>query len=174
MLKNIPPCISPDLMHALMSTLLIIADYAAINWHHSPLCYLAGMGHGDTIVIADGNFPAASHAQRLIRASGLGVTPLLDAILQVFPLDEYDAENAVRVMQVVPGDKNSLATPPIWADFERVVTATEGSQYHLQPIERFQFYTEAKKAYAIIATSETAIYANVILKKGIIKSQRKP
>eukprot|EP01121_Diplochlamys_sp_Union-15-3_P008501 TRINITY_DN2255_c0_g1_i1.p1 TRINITY_DN2255_c0_g1~~TRINITY_DN2255_c0_g1_i1.p1 ORF type:complete len:146 (-),score=22.27 TRINITY_DN2255_c0_g1_i1:31-468(-) len=141
MLKNIPSCISPELMHTLMS-----------------------MGHGDEIVIADGNFPAASHAQKLIRASGVGVPVLLEAIMQFLPLDQYDT-NAI-VMEVVKGDKNALASPPIWKEYEAILNKHETTV--LTPLERFEFYNRAKKAYAIVATSETAIYANIILKKGVV------
>lgn len=94
---------------------------------------------------------------------------MLEAIVKLLPLDEYDQQNAVKVMQVVPGDKNSNQTPPIWSTFESIVKKAEGDWVTLKPVERFQFYEEAKSAFCIISTSETAIYANVILKKGIIK-----
>jgi L-fucose mutarotase len=133
-------------------------------------------GHGDTIVIADGNFPAHSVAKtkdsRLIPAYGLGAVELLDAILTLMPLDPYDAESAVEVMQVVPGDKNSATRPPIWDQFEDSVQKHESTPYPLKVVERFEFYEHAKKAFAVVASSETAIYANVILKKGVIQPKK--
>ena len=81
MLKNVPKLLSPDLLKVLCE-----------------------MGHGDEIVIADGNFPAASNAKRLVRADGLGACAVLDAVLQVFPLDQYDANNFV-LMQKCEGDE---------------------------------------------------------------------
>eukprot|EP01120_Amphizonella_sp_Union-15-10_P005570 TRINITY_DN1661_c0_g1_i1.p1 TRINITY_DN1661_c0_g1~~TRINITY_DN1661_c0_g1_i1.p1 ORF type:complete len:149 (-),score=17.00 TRINITY_DN1661_c0_g1_i1:34-480(-) len=144
MLKSIPSIISPDLMFELLS-----------------------MGHGDEIVLADGNFPAASHASRLVRLNGVGVLSLLEAIMKFFPLDQYDKEN-VLVMKVVPGDTNVASRPPIWDSFETIIRKEEGDDKYLTPIDRFQFYERAKKARCIVATSETAIYANIILKKGVL------
>src|SRR5574342_52735 len=98
MLKGISPAISPELIKILME-----------------------MGHGDELVIADGNFPAASIAQRLVRADGLGGTLLLDAILQVFPLDRY-VEKPVALMAVVPGDPYQ---PVIWEEYRQVIQKHE-------------------------------------------------
>jgi L-fucose mutarotase len=150
MLKNIPNILSPDLLKILME-----------------------MGHGDEIVIADGNFPAASIALQtasghLIRLDGHGVPPVLKGILQLFPLDDY-AEKAVALMEVVPGD--SVKTP-IWDEYRNIINATEERTKFddFEYIERFAFYQRAKNAYAVIATSESAQYANIILKKGCIKA----
>jgi L-fucose mutarotase len=123
------------------------------------------MGHGDELVIADGNFPAASIAQRLIRADGLGGTQLLDAILQVFPLDQY-VENPVALMAVVPGDPYK---PVIWEEYRTVVLKHESGFKDFEYVERFAFYERARKAYAVLASGEMALYANIILKKGVIK-----
>lgn len=142
MLKGISPVISPELIKILME-----------------------MGHGDELVIADGNFPAASIAQRLIRADGLGGTQLLDAILQVFPLDQY-VENPVALMAVVPGDPYK---PVIWEEYRTVVLKHEAGFQDFEYVERFAFYERAKKAYAVLASGEMALYANIILKKGVIK-----
>ena len=139
MLKNVPSILSPELLTILME-----------------------MGHGDTIVIGDGNFPAAANAQRLVRLDGHGVTEILDAILKLMPLDTY-VENPVSLMD--NGDSENR--PPIWKDYAEVIEKNEGKK-DFRLVERFQFYTEAKKAYAIIATGETAIYANVILQKGVV------
>jgi L-fucose mutarotase len=143
MLKNISPAISPDLIKVLME-----------------------MGHGDELVIADGNFPAASIAQRLVRADGLGCLMLLDAILQIFPLDQY-VEKPVALMAVVPGDPYK---PVIWDDYRKIVQQHESTFTDFDYVERFAFYERARKAYAVLATSEMALYANIILKKGVIKS----
>jgi L-fucose mutarotase len=143
MLKGISPVISPDLIKVLME-----------------------MGHGDELVIADGNFPAASTAQRLVRADGLGCPALLDAILTIFPLDPY-VERPVALMAVVPGDPYQ---PVIWEDYRRIVQQHEAAFTDFEYIERFAFYERAKKAYAVLATGEMALYANIILKKGVIKT----
>ncbi|TFE28554.1 L-fucose mutarotase [Cohnella luojiensis] len=123
------------------------------------------MGHSDEIVLADGNFPAASHAQRLIRADGHGIPELLDAILRLFPLDSY-VDKPVALMQVVPGD---TAETPIWNVYGEIIEARSGFTAPFEEVERFAFYERAKNAYAIVATGEGALYANVILKKGVIK-----
>ncbi|MCR5523362.1 MAG: fucose isomerase [Clostridia bacterium] len=139
MLKNISPIISPDLLKILME-----------------------MGHGDEIVIGDGNFPAASVAQRLVRLDGHGVNEILDAILRLMPLDTYvDAPLAL----MDNGDPSS--PPPIWKDYGETVNKIEGDK-KFELVERFAFYERAKKAYCVIATGETAIYANIILKKGVV------
>jgi L-fucose mutarotase len=141
MLKGIPTQISPDLMYALMS-----------------------MGHGDEIVIADGNFPADTNAQRLIRADGLDVCTILKAVMQFFPLDTFADDNAV-IMEVV--DPNA-SKPEIWNEFKEILSIAEGKEVKLTPIERFKFYDRAKEAYCVVATSEKRIYANIILKKGVV------
>lgn len=141
MLKGISSLISPDLIKILME-----------------------MGHSDEIVFADGNFPAASHAQRLVRCDGHGVPELLEAVLPLFPLDSY-VEHPVALMAVTPGDP---VETPIWEQYRRIV-----AKYHAQPdafeeIERFAFYERAKQAYAVVSTGERALYANIILKKGVV------
>ena len=132
MLKHIPPILTPELLKVLME-----------------------MGHGDEIVIADGNFPGAAIAQRLIRLDGHGVPEILDAVMRFLPLDSY-TEKPVGLMAVVPGDP---VKPTIWEEPKRP---------EIEYMERFAFYEPAKKAYAVIATGETAIYANILLKKGVV------
>lgn len=142
MLKGISPLISPDLLR-------IIAE----------------MGHGDEIVFADGNFPAAANARRLVRCDGHPVPPLLDAVLSLFPLDTY-VKCPVALMQVVPGDD---AEPVIWEEYRRIIAAHDPAAADtFEMVERFAFYERAAQAYAIVATSESALYANIILKKGVI------
>ena len=125
---------------------------------------LCDMGHGDEIVLADANFPSESiaHNNQIIRADGIGVLDLLDAILPLFPLDQYDDENFI-VMQVVDGDP----IPEIWDDFKKIIDKYE-PECSMTFIDRFDYYERSKKAYAVIATGEKAQYANVILKKGVI------
>ncbi|MCU6707522.1 fucose isomerase [Paenibacillus sp. J5C_2022] len=142
MLIGIPSILPPELLKVLME-----------------------MGHSDEIVLADGNFPAASHAQRIIRCDGHGIPELLDAILQLFPLDQY-VERPAGLMAVMPGDKTET---PIWEEYADIVRKRAGLSDPFQQIERFAFYERAKKAYAIIATGEGALYANLILKKGVVK-----
>jgi L-fucose mutarotase len=140
-LIGIPKLLPPDLLKILME-----------------------MGHGDEIVLGDGNFPAASHAQRLVRCDGHGVPELLDAILQLLPLDRY-VDKPAALMQVVPGDS---AETPIWETYRRIIEQRTGLKDPFEQVERFAFYERARKAYAIVATGESALYANLILKKGVI------
>ena len=141
MLKNIPSVLSPDLLKILME-----------------------MGHGDEIVFADGNFPAASLARRLIRLDGHGVPEILDAVLKLFPLDTY-VERPVGLMAVVPGDK---IQPVIWEEYRRIIQESNEPFKDFEYVEKFAFYERAQKAYAVIATGESALYANIILKKGVV------
>jgi L-fucose mutarotase len=141
MLKNIPPILSPELMKILME-----------------------MGHGDEIVLADGNFPAAALARRLVRCDGHGVPELLEAILKFFPLDTY-VDQPVVLMNVVPGDPTE---PTIWAVYESILQKSGEPFSYFQYLERFGFYERAAKAYAVVATGEKALYANIILKKGVL------
>ncbi len=142
MLKNIPKIMSPELLKTLME-----------------------MGHGDEIVIADGNFPAETIGKRVVRCDGHGVTELLDAVMQFFPLDTY-TEKPVMLMEVVKGDP---IVPTIWEDYKAVINKYEPENCKIEMIERFEFYERAKKAYAVVATGEEAVYANIILKKGVVK-----
>ena len=143
MLKGIPSLLSPELLKVLME-----------------------MGHGDTLVIGDGNFPHASIAgdSPLIRLDGHGCAEVLDAILTLFPLDTY-VDAPVSLMEVVPGDN---VETPIWDEFAKIIEKHQ-SGTKIRHVERFSFYDEAKKCYAVISTGETALYANVILQKGVVK-----
>ena len=144
MLKGISPLISPELLKVLCE-----------------------MGHGDELVIADGNFPAESIGKNavVIRADGHGVPELLDAVLQLIPLDQY-VEKPAALMEVVPGDP---VVPVIWDEYRALLEKHGESPAAIEMTERFAFYERAKKAYAIIATGETAIYANILLKKGVVQ-----
>jgi L-fucose mutarotase len=142
MLKKIPDVISPELLKILCE-----------------------MGHGDEIVLGDGNFPAASCSRMLTRADGVGIPRLLDAILQLFPLDSF-VKDPVSLMQKVPGDKTDVT---IWDDYKEIIEKYDTGA-GIGFLERFEFYERSKKAYAVVATGESALYANIILKKGVIKS----
>ena len=124
---------------------------------------LCEMGHGDEIVIADGNFPSENYGKRVVRADGIGGIEMLEAVLSLIPLDTYAPENFM-LMQTVKGDPK----PEIWGDYFDIATKADDNLREGY-LERFDFYERAKQAYAIIATGEEAIYANIILKKGVIK-----
>lgn len=144
MLKHIPPILSPELLKVLCE-----------------------MGHSDRLVISDGNFPAESMGKNaiVIRCDGHGVPELLDAILTVFPLDTY-VEKPVNLMQVMPGDP---VETPIWDTYKAIIARHDPrGEAAVGEIERFAFYEEARKVYCIIATSETSLYANIMLQKGVI------
>ena len=144
MLKNIPVIIPPILLKVLCE-----------------------MGHGDSIVIADGNFPAESVGKNaiVIRMDGHGIPEILEAILKLLPLDQY-VEKPVALMERCTGDNADVS---IWEKYKKILKASgEGSAKSIQMLERFAFYDEAKKAYAVIATGETSQYANIILQKGCI------
>ena len=144
MLKGISPLLSPELLKVLCE-----------------------MGHGDELVIADGNFPAESIGKNaiVIRADGHGVPEMLDAILQLTPLDQY-VDQPAALMKVVPGDP---VVPVIWDEYRALLKKHGEDPDKVEMMERFAFYDRAKNAYAVIATGETAIYANVLLKKGVVK-----
>ena len=125
------------------------------------------MGHSDRLVISDGNFPAESMGKNaiVIRCDGHGVPEILEAILKVFPLDTY-VEKPMNLMEVMPGDN---VETPIWDTYKEIVAKYDGHGADaIGNIERFAFYEEAKTAYAIIATGESALYANVMLQKGVV------
>lgn len=122
------------------------------------------MGHGDEVVIADANFPSHAISQNVVRADGISGTALLEAILSLFPLDTY-SENQVFLMEVVPGDDYK---PEIWEEYKAILK-NSGEMHEIGYIERFAFYERAKTSYAVIASGEEALYANIILKKGVVR-----
>lgn len=125
------------------------------------------MGHADKIVISDGNFPASSVGRNaiIVRLDGHGVPEILDAILTVFPLDTY-VEHPVNLMEVMKGDH---VETPIWDTYKEILKKHDGrGETMIGHIERFAFYEEAAKAYAIVTTGESALYANIMLQKGVV------
>lgn len=142
MLKKIPKNLSPELLKVLME-----------------------MGHGDELCIGDGNFPAEEFGRKVIRCDGLMIPELLKSILELLPLDPY-VEKQVFLMEVMEGDDYQ---PVIWEEYKKILD-NSGEAYNIEYIERFAFYERTKKSYAVVATSEEALYANIILKKGVVKS----
>lgn len=144
MLKGIPKILSPELLKVLCE-----------------------MGHSDRLVIGDGNFPAETMGKNgiVIRMDGHGVPEILDAILEVFPLDTY-VEHPVNLMEVMKGD---TVETPIWKTYEEIVAKHDSrGASAIGQIERFKFYDDTKTAFCVIATSEAALYANIMLQKGVV------
>ncbi len=143
MLKGIPAILSPELLKILCE-----------------------MGHTDELTIGDGNFPGHTYGQKVIRMDGHGVAEILAAILQVFPLDTYE-EHPVTLMAVVAGDK---VETPIWEQYKEIVANYDdrGAGCFVE-IDKWKFYEKTKeKSSVVIMTSEKALYANIILKKGVV------
>ncbi|GEM88993.1 MULTISPECIES: RbsD/FucU domain-containing protein [Oceanithermus] len=138
MLKGVSPLLSPEL-----------------------LAVLAEMGHGDEIAIVDGNYPAHSSGPPVIRADGLGTPELVEAVLELMPLDTFSDANVWYM------DNGEAEKPEIWKAFDAVL-AGSGEDARVEAIDRFAYYERAREAYAIVATSETRLYACIILKKGVI------
>ena len=128
------------------------------------LAVLRGMGHGDHLVLADANFPAASNARRLLRMDGANMLQALGAVLSVLPIDDFEPDPLLS-MQVV-GDAS--AVPAIVRDMQALVDRLVPNPPRIVARERFAFYELARSAYAVIATSERAFYANLILRKGVV------
>lgn len=140
MLKKIPKLLSPELVRIMME-----------------------MGHGDELVLADANFPGHALHSRVTRCDGIAIPELLTAIMELFPLDHYAAQQAV-LMSVVPGD---AVVPVIWDMYKEIITGAE-PQAVIGYEDRYGFYERSKRAYAIVVTGEEALYGNIILKKGVI------
>ena len=144
MLKGIPKILSPELLKILCE-----------------------MGHSDTLVLADGNFPSEYIGKnaKVVRCDGHGIPALLEAILKLFPLDSY-VEHPVHLMEVMPGDP---VKTPIWDTYKAIIAAQDArGSACIGTYERFAFYEKAKEAYCVIATGETALYGNLILQKGVV------
>jgi L-fucose mutarotase len=140
MLIGISPLISPDLLSVLYR-----------------------MGHGDEIVLADAHFPGETYGQRVLRADGLRIADLLDAILPLFALDSY-VESPLIMMAPVPGDQ---LDPAVEASYRQAIDRHWPDTPPIQRIDRFDFYERTKAAFAVLMTGETVQYGNIILKKGV-------
>lgn len=132
------------------------------------LSTLRAMGHGDEIALVDGNYPAQEHGRRVVRADGHGIIALLDAVLQVMPVDDFVAEAIFR--SAVRGDAGLL--DPIHRDMLRVC-GDRAPGFRVVPLVGAAFYDRVKAAYAVVATSEPQLYANIILRKGVIRPAEK-
>lgn len=140
MLIGIPPILGPELLFTLRA-----------------------MGHGDEIAIVDGNYPAAEHGRRVVRADGHGVLAVLDAILAVLPVDDFVPQSLFRAMV-----KGSDETPdPVHAGMDEVCRR-RAPEHRLTPLPGEAFYSRVKAAYAVVATSEPRLYGNIIIRKGVI------
>jgi len=144
MLIGIPPILGPEL-----------------------LAMLRAMGHGDEIALVDGNYPAAEHARRLVRADGHGLVAIADAILRVCPVDDFVPEALFRATV----GANPLLLDPIHEDMERLC-ARLVPKARLVPLLPADFYARVKTAYAVVATSEPRLYANMIIRKGVIYPEK--
>ena len=137
----------------------------SLNRLHTPdlLHVLASMGHGDDVALVDANFPAVSHAQRLVRLDGANLTDALRAVLQLLPLDTFVDAPAGRMMQVHTPDE----VPAVQQECQVLMDEAECRSVRMEGIRREDFYERARKAFAIIATSEQRSYGCILLKKGV-------
>jgi len=142
MLRNIPANLSPDLVKILLE-----------------------MGHGDEILLADANFPGHHLHPTTVRADGLGIPDLLTSILALMPLDRYSSYQ-VALMETVGDDPR----PPVWDVYEQIWNEAEkdAGPVSVKTIERMAFYDYTPSVYAVVVTGETALYGNLILKKGVL------
>lgn len=148
MLKNINPLLNADILYV-----------------------LASMGHGDTVVLCDTNFPAASVARctssgQLLRLDGVTAPRVAEAVLSVLPLDTF-VDDAAQSMEVVGAPDEQ---PEVQSEVQAVIDRTQSDSFKLVPVERFEFYEQAKRAYAVIACGEYRLYGCFIFKKGVIGS----
>ena len=120
------------------------------------------MGHGDELVLADADFPAATFSKRVVCADGLNITTLLEAILPFFPLDPF-VEKPVMTMDYHAWSKEE---PGSYAMFRETIRKFHKEFVDFEYIERFKFYERAKNAFAVVATGEPD--GNIILKKGVV------
>lgn len=140
MLIGIPPLLSPDALHALRS-----------------------MGHGDEVALVDANYPAHDHARRLVRADGHGLIAVLEAVLSVLPLDRAVPDALFRAAQ-----NNAPAQQgPIHAAID-ATCARMAPGFSVRALDGDQLYPRIKSAYCVFATGERALFANIILRKGVI------
>lgn len=128
------------------------------------LATLRAMGHGDEIALVDGNYPAAEHARRLVRADGHPLIPVLDAVLQVLPVDDFVPQALFRA--TVAGERERL--DPVHREMEEVC-ARRAPGHRLVPLVGEEFYGRVKAAFAVAATSEPRLYGNIIIRKGVIR-----
>lgn len=139
MLYHIPSILSPELVKTMME-----------------------MGHGDEITFGDANYPLDAHGSKVIRADGLLIPDLLKAVMELMPLDHYN-DWQYTLANVVGDDP----VPPVWATYDEIIKAAD-PEAKVQKLERFAFYDQARRSYATVYTGETALYGNIILRKGVV------
>ena len=141
MLRNIPKIIPPELVKTMME-----------------------MGHSDVLIIADANFPGTAHAKKIIRMDGIMIPELLEAVLQLFPLDNF-IENPVRLMRNLPTEP----VPEIWETYRELLKKYDKDDafHDFEFIDRLPFYKTAEEAFVIVQTGDESRYGNLILKKGV-------
>jgi L-fucose mutarotase len=142
MLHGLDPLLTADLLHALRA-----------------------MGHGDTITIVDANFPATACAKRLITAQGSDASTMLRAILSVLPIDDF-IPHPLLTMQVV-GESDTV--PPAVAELRRIATDAGAAATQMSTTDRHDFYRIARESFAIVATGDRRLYANIAIAKGVIR-----
>ena len=142
MLKNIPESMPPELMKILLE-----------------------MGHGDELLLCDGNYPKFGCPERCVRMDGHGICEILDMLLRFLPLDSY-AEHPSTLMAVLPNDPY---VPEVWADYRAIARRYEPDGLREEAVEKPVFYEKGKHCYACVATGEKALYANISLRKGVVK-----
>jgi L-fucose mutarotase len=141
MLIGIPPLLGPDLLYLLRA-----------------------MGHGDEIAVVDGNYPAVEHARRLVRCDGHGLLAVVEAILTVMPVDRPAKALFRAALNNDPAQSGAIHHE-IDRLFARMAPGIE-----VTPLTGDALYPRIRAAHAIVATSETALFANVILRKGVVGS----
>jgi L-fucose mutarotase len=133
---------------------------------HADLLYvLAAMGHGDELAIVDRNFPAVSFGARVVRLDGIGAPRALQAILTVFPLDDFVDTPAIRMETL----GNPADEPAVCREFREVIDRVEGPRWELGKLDRFAFYDRTRAAFAVVVTGESRLYGNLLLTKGVIR-----
>lgn len=133
------------------------------------LATLRAMGHGDEIAIVDGNYPALEQARRLVRADGHGILPVLDAILAVLPLDRAVPDAIFRAAL----NNDPAQAGPIHRSIDETCHARRPG-FAVRPLAGPDLYARIGAAHAIVATSESQLFANVILRKGVILPDGSP
>lgn len=141
MLKGIDSLISPPLMNVLMN-----------------------MGHGDEIVFSDANFPAASHAQRLVHCNGHPLAGVLQSVLALMPLDYAVDFSAILMMP--PASVKLM--PEIWEDFAALFATQKDGNKPFLKLEKPEFYERARRAYAVVSTGEQRLFSNIIVRMGVV------
>ena len=141
MLRNIPKIIPPELVKTMME-----------------------MGHSDVLIIADANFPGTAHAKKIIRMDGIMIPELLEAVLQLFPLDNF-IENPVRLMRNLPTEP----VPEIWETYRELLKKydKDAAFCDFEFIDRLPFYKTAEEAFVIVQRGDESRYGNIILQKGV-------